>query len=737
MGPLPPAVSVCESACVGPVLGEYDGAMDGAYFPARAYRIGAALLAVGDAGEITIERLSPRELVGRRAKGAFPVGSAVSLRIVGAPLEVGPLRGTVVPSAGEDGLDAPSEPEIVRVAFDALSLLEGRAVLALLEALRASGGLLPEPARVATEVVRDPKRIVAIIRQIFELRCEARVFPRADRTDGTDGTKQDEPGRAEAGLWARPATLLPGSPLPLVWDVEPPCPDAPFGVQITWMNWDFYFRVDESHCQEGRVHTSLPSEIVRVRERFQRRVSAPEGASISFQHPLWPSLTVRQPLHDVSLAGASFSTVVVDDGIFPGLELPLVELAWPPGQVARFRGVVRRVVPATSREAVVAGVSLVPLSEEDARLWRSLVDRLFYPHTSLTLADPEPMWELFDRSGYFNLSGKTTEEFRELRDAFQRVTSRLRRPNDVGVHVVLASEGHAHSAVTMVKPYAHSWLTCQIARRPDTRPDALSERRVLLETMMHGFEYPLRDPGFRWFVSWVQANARWSRWLLHDLAQRYCDDPSEACIVRFRAMEARTDETGPVEGLGDYTVVSASEEERALVLDAIARERPLSYREAHDLVPERVDIRGIEERWRAVGLVRRRHLLVARREGVAVAAGVLDLVEDGVHLFGLLDVLRTFSLVPGGEDAFGAIVEAARAWYRAHGKHKFAYFVEHEDWTHAERAGLKDLGAADLIVISARYMPDQLEHIWEITSPRDNPPLLAARANESAPATSS
>lgn len=212
--------------------------------------------------------------------------------------------------------------------------------------------------------------------------------------------------------------------------------------------------------------------------------------------------------------------------------------------------------------------------------------------------------------------------------------------------------------------------------------------------------------------------------MLRELTGRFIDDTDRTCILRFQAMEGRCDAENPFTVLG-YTIETATPDEVGQLLDVIAGARPLSYREAHDLVPERVCLTEMQHSWARVGMARRREIVVARRAGQAVAAGILELGEDGVHLFGLLDVVRTFALAPGGAEAFGAILEAAREWYRAAGKQKFAYFVEHEDLAHAERAGMLDLGGADLLVIGSDLMSDQLEHIWEITAPRDTPPLRA------------
>ena len=122
--------------------------------------------------------------------------------------------------------------------------------------------------------------------------------------------------------------------------------------------------------------------------------------------------------------------------------------------------------------------------------------------------------------------------------------------------------------------------------------------------------------------------------------------------------------------------------------------------------------------WKRAGLARDRVTLIARHNGRACAAAVCELVEDGLHLFGLLDVVRLFAITPGGRATFTALLEASRDWYASRGKTGFAYFCETEDYAHATAADLVDLGTADMTVLAAELMPDQLEHAWEITAPK-------------------
>ena len=126
--------------------------------------------------------------------------------------------------------------------------------------------------------------------------------------------------------------------------------------------------------------------------------------------------------------------------------------------------------------------------------------------------------------------------------------------------------------------------------------------------------------------------------------------------------------------------------------------------------------------------MRERTVLVATENGTAVAAAILEAGEDGLHLFGLLDCVRLFPLVAGGERRFNDLLRAAGAWYEGLGKTKFVLF---DEWNTEVDAGLRPthLGSAICAILSDRLIPDYLDHFfewmaWAPTGASQMPPAL-------------
>lgn len=640
-------------------------------------------------GLFTLARVSPLDAHLLDESGLLGEAGPVRVRLTALGLGIGPLPGR---------LEAPSAAGVRRVVLDTPTVDVARALVGLLRALAWRGALgAPAGRSVPSEIIDDPGRIRAILSALAEWRVDGRL-------SGPDGRV----------VSARPVAVDAREDRPLTWDVDALPAGAPLQARLGAYNSAFLFRLDDVRASADRLETGLPTRVIRERTRRHRRGPAPLGASVHLRHPIWPELEIRRPLHDVSLSGLALACDAERDLLFPGLELHDLEVRWPRLGRIRLTGRVQHVSDDAQVERELCGLSVTP-HPEDAVRWLSAVDRLLHPNTADDAVDARSLWELYRRSGYFNLSGRSDEDFTPLERAFERVFDRLPRARKVACQVMWPSRRGLEAAITMLKPYARSWISYQFARQHGPSPVTVSGRRILRDVLLHGFEYPMRDPDFQWHLTWIQPETRFSRYVIHDLAARWRDRADLVDVRRFRVLQARTAGHGR-RTPRDLEVGPAEPEEIRRLLAFLATVRPRPYLEAHDLVPERVDLADISAAWREADLSREREILVARRGGQPVAAAVCETAEEGMHLFGLFDTVRPFALAEGGTAAFGPLVDAASGWYRRHGKQRYAVFLE-EAWPEAGPE-LEDLGEADLAVVSADLHPDQLEHTWEVTASR-------------------
>ncbi len=502
-------------------------------------------------------------------------------------------------------------------------------------------------------------------------------------------------GRPDAEAQSVPRPLLDDEGL--VWAAPL---ELPATVEVEAYNAIYRFTVDALCGPEG-LRSSLPSTLVHVRQRWTRRVDLLPGDPLS---------AGELPLHDISYGGFSFVFDGRQEHFEPGEKLSNLCI----DRDTHLDGVVRSVAGGASERALCR-VQAAPRSAADEASWRALVDSRLHPQTRLGGAWSSELWSLYGACGYFGLSGTEPLQFNALKEAFVDVSRRLEGAREIGYHVVFPSRSvGAMAALSMLKVYSRSWLGFQMAKRKGDAPEGMTGRSILREIHLRAYEQAQTDRDLDWLIGYIQVKPVWSRLVHHDLPQRYVER-GDASMTRFQAIEIASSST---EADADPTILPASSAEVELLCATLAKSRPRAYVEGLDLTPARLDLGSNVALWRSAGMLRERTTLVAREDGVAVAAAVVELGQDGAHLFRLLDLVRLYPLRSDAAAHYPRLLEAAGRWFGARGKPSFVLF--REEGTEVDLAQipvLKDMGFADMSILSAALLPELLEHVCEVTAP--------------------
>ncbi len=489
---------------------------------------------------------------------------------------------------------------------------------------------------------------------------------------------------------------------------------APFWVEIEGHNSIYRFLIKKSFQHLGFAVTGMPETVEVFRHRWQRRVSA--VGRVQVRNSVG---RMSGRIRDVSYGGLSFWLSSADIQNEASLLEVEVELE---GGVASLECVICFIQQGFG-ERVLCGAKILKFHEESV-VWHRFVENHLYPNTRVGARWCNAMWKLYEKCGYFNLSGKAPSMFSSTRfSAFSSVSRLLDHAPHVGCQVVWPAigDGSVAAALSMLKVYSGTWLGYQGAKVSGPTPDGVPGRTVLFGIHQRAYEHVQKDPDLKWYLAYLQVKKIWTRMAHVELNIKYVPD-GDAYIVRFQAYEASS--IGQRMGAKPVTaqVDVASSSELDVLAAAIRQHRPDAYLDGLDLVRERLDMRVAKRLWSGVRLERERIILVARRFGNAVAAAILELGAEGAHIYGLLDVVRLFPLEPGGEAAYIQLFEASQSWYREQGREKFICFVEDGlPIPDALSCDLVDLGAADLVLLSAQRMPDWLEQVHRVTAPRAVP----------------
>ncbi|RKG73592.1 PilZ domain-containing protein [Corallococcus terminator] len=591
-----------------------------------------------------------------------------------------------------------ARPE-VSLRFVAPPLDAGRRIVGLLESLRDNGLLLtPETRPVWREQIDRADRVARI--------CEALASRQAR---GVLRTQDGQRVEVTASFF-EPLQDMFG------WRLHGALPPGPFTVEAFGYSSVVHLQGEAARVEGDLLVMPVPTSIVRFRHRWLRRTQASPSCTLDFDHPLWPQVHVSRGLLDVSYEGLSFLTEPGEDLMYPGLRLPVVEVALDGHAPVRLRAEVRNI--SSTPNGRRCGVCVRPLDAEGARAWRALVEAQAHPTTKVEGDWNDSTWKLFERSGYFRLPGKEPVKFTSLREQFDQTQDKLQENPRLGYRVVRPAEDGMEATLSVLKPYAGSWMAHQLARYQPANSRSTA-REALRDIYLRGYEPTQADPEVKWFFAYCEANVRWVRYTKFDFATWYAHT-GQTCLVPFRLMEGEVDGTWTAPAGIELDTPTA--EERARFFEKVATSRPEAYREALDLVPERFDLSATRTGWGEAGLSRERELVVARHEGKAVALAVFESAQPGLNLFNVLDGVRLVPLEedsrPEVQDAFVALLGRAAEWYRARDRKVFVHYVEGTCVEYAERVSLADLGDGKLWVMSARLLPEFLEHLCESTTPR-------------------
>lgn len=461
------------------------------------------------------------------------------------------------------------------------------------------------------------------------------------------------------------------------------------------------------------VRAPLPTEWHEARSRLMRRAVAPDGVVVRFANPEFPDIRVEGALRDLSHHGLSFFVDATEGLLYPGLQVEEILIEGLDRRPLRLVGELR--LNETRANVAAVHLHLGDCPESERRRWHARVGDLLTPNTRIGGTWSEDSWELFERSGYFRLSGKNDAHFAHMKRPFADVSRRLESAHDIGMQIYRTSPRGVEGGISLLRLYSSSIFGYQIARRQDDVPGCPDKFSVLREMSFRAYEQAMAFTDARWLIGFVQASAHWSKFLHYDFPMRY-SRLGLADVVDFHAYEIDTSLPIPNAHAG-YTVSAATARDLDLLASYLERTRPRAYVEALDYTRDRFTLDRLTTMWRGAGLYRERRVLVACRNHEPVAAAVLESAEHGLHLFGLLDSIRLYPLAAGGSRAFGTLVEAARSWFVSIGRGRCVLL--HEGDPFAELDTLVDLGAVHLTMMAMELTPNLLEYVWERTAPKD------------------
>ncbi len=457
-----------------------------------------------------------------------------------------------------------------------------------------------------------------------------------------------------------------------------------------------------------------PEAVTVFRRRQLRRVSVPSGARVLVAGTGDPPEMLELRMQDVSFGGVAALLDRPAPHIVPGAEVPDVIITWRGGPGLRFSGRVRHRSPTSKAGVDMIGIELSMARDPQYERWTREVETLLYPTTRSHDHDFERIWSLFEESGYFDLSEnkRQTSDFQQLRSSFENAYTRMSNNPSLGCLAYFESATRVEATMTGLRMWSRSWLGMHLSRSQLRPHFANSDSVPLRDIHYHIFERAGANADLDWTLIFVRDDApRLSKALYLDL---FLSTPG-SCGVPFEAWKFNVYMRGELEAPDVYM---ANHDQVEHVLEQLIRIRPMPYLEAHDLLIEDYYQEDLRAEFGFHGLLRERTMLVALEQRTIVAAAVLEAVEDGLHLYGLLDSVRLYEIEPGGHRMFGPLLIAANEWFFAMGKSSFVCFDENGHGSTMRSEGGLSIGKAVTTHLPRHATPELLERISELSAPK-------------------
>jgi len=389
------------------------------------------------------------------------------------------------------------------------------------------------------------------------------------------------------------------------------------------------------------------------------------------------------------------------------------------------------------REGNEIGLRIHP--DED---FAEAVGDLLHPNSTSIRPSPQALWEAL-RSWYFQIRGPGKTSFAKIHRDWTSVLSRKLLRGD-NAHIVL-HDGH-WATVSIARLYSGGWVAHQLGSLRQMREVDLGAsekiKRDIYEHVLERTQMTMGDTPW-----WLVASCRSANWLTRhwdfvrtieglggvNLSILPVEIPTQ---VFLKDLDRRTD-----------CAVSRIDEDpdaMALFFESLERTRPLAWREAFDLVPERYDLAESRANLGRDGLEIARRTFFASDGDRPLVAMILEISTRGMNAFRLFDSVRFVELEPSLSDedldrARHALTVAAYDFFRGDrdvlDDGRRDYFVVNIE--ESGRVGIPKflqhfekhapLGHGFSWVIPSTAIPAFLERIWESTPRATDAPIPQAK----------
>jgi len=278
----------------------------------------------------------------------------------------------------------------------------------------------------------------------------------------------------------------------------------------------------------------------------------------------------------------------------------------------------------------------------------------------------DELWDFFLETGFLYPAKLERIDYPAVRRTFEAL---LEHPTPLCQFILFEESGRTYGHISALRAYSRTCLGQHLAAQHAVRGVSLG--RMLTVAMLQFQDY---QPEVEWIRLFYRPNNPWPRFVYGSFAQRAADSIS----VDHRTYDYLTLPL-PAAPLTPSSSVRFMEPEDEPMLEAwfIERGRTAQMR-AEDFVSRRMELAQLDEAYRALGLERRREILVFEQHGRVRGFAALEISSPGLNLSELTSAFRLL-LFDSDAEVVRALVTASIARYTELGAKRCIALCEEEE----------------------------------------------------------
>jgi hypothetical protein len=361
-----------------------------------------------------------------------------------------------------------------------------------------------------------------------------------------------------------------------------------------------------------------------------------------------------------------------------GTILPRVRLRFPDGTELTTRARVRSL--SFHGAGLKCGVEFDTVSPtERARLADAIVHAGQPEVVGVTGRSFQDVWDLFVRSGFlYPEKRKSLDEA-----AVERTLNTLQAaPNGLFKGSLFARDGQPYAHISAVRAYRKAWIIHHLAATAPGRQRVSLARLLNLAII----EYLEQQPDIEWIRVYYRPENPWPAKTLGSFAKRVSDSSLSSHRILHYVRGATRGQIVPADKPGLRIRAAEVADLQEVEAYFVSRRDNIALK-AEDLCAPHLLMSGIAQQYEALGLERRREILIAERHGTINGFALLEISSPGLNLSELTSSFRVFLRRPDSEARL-ALIAASRARYAQLGRSVAVALAESHELTAFTEAGM-------------------------------------------------